>query len=55
MESSSLGTPFNECGVDGFSGCISVDGFSGCIGSREVVSVLFLVMSGRSLLWFQLW
>ena len=24
-------TPFNECGVDGFSGCIDVDGFSGCI------------------------
>ena len=39
-------TPFNECGVDGFSGCISVDGFSGCIGSREVVSVLLLVRCG---------
>ena len=54
-------TPFNEFGVDGFSGCISMDGFSGfsgfsgCIGSREVVSVLLLVRCGRSLLWCQLW
>ena len=24
---------FNECSVDGFSGCIGVEGFSGCIGS----------------------
>ena len=26
-------TPFNECSVDGYSGCIGVEGFSGCIGS----------------------
>ena len=26
-------TPFNEFGVDGFSGCFGMDGFSGCIGS----------------------
>ena len=42
----SLGNSFNEFGVDGFSGCISVDGFSGFIGSREVVSVLILVRCG---------
>ena len=33
MESSLWVTAFNECGVDGFSGCISVDGFSGFICS----------------------
>ena len=42
----SLGNSFNECGVDGFSSCISVDGFSGCIGSQEVVSGLLLVRCG---------
>ena len=46
MESCLWVTPFNECSVDGFSGCISVDGFSGFIGSREVVSVLLLVRCG---------